>query len=392
MSRISRKPHRFQLKKDVAKVIREGHPWIFRDKLSAAAQIFSDGQWLQLVDGDNLVVGYGIFQTQGAVAVRMLRLGNKPPDLEYFQHNLQRSIRRRAALQSETNAYRLLNGENDSFPGVVLDIYDGCAVLQTYSSSVDALGRYVGRLACRELNLKALVWKCPTKRADRPAQDMRVLRGRMNEGTVKFHEGELALAADVHNGQKSGTFLDLRGLRRWLTQQTLTGQRILNLFAYTGMAGLAASHAGAEVLNVDSAQTSLDFGQQHHASPRQNWLCEDIFTWLGNLSPEERFDGIIVDPPSMASLKSQIPKTLLAYRRLYKQCEAHLKPKGFIVACCCTSRISPGKFEQCVREALPTFNCAEKLHMEVDHRARFEEARYLKVLIFRPKGQPARPA
>jgi 23S rRNA (cytosine1962-C5)-methyltransferase len=385
LSRLTRRPHRFQLKKEVAKALTGGHPWVFRDKVSGAAQIFADGQWLELVDGENQVVGYGLYQQEGGVAVRVLRLGTKPPDLEYWKKNLQRSIKRRAGLLFETNAYRLLNGESDGFPGIVIDVYDGYAVLQTYTPAVDALGRYMALLAFKELELKAVIWKTPTKRKDRPSNEVRVLCGAMPEGLVKFHEGKINYYADLLSGQKSGTFLDLRGLRRWLSQQPLKQNRILNLFAYTGTAGLAASQAGArEVLNVDSAQASLDFGEKYHGSDTQQWLCADIFGWLNGLSPEERFDGIVVDPPSMASLKTQVPKALATYFRIYKQVVQHIKPHGFIVACCCTSRISPGQFEECVRAALPGFRCVEKLPMEADHRARFEEARYLKVLVFQP--------
>lgn len=390
---ISRRfqPRRYQLKKELAAVVRQGHPWIFRDKLSSAVQVFDDGQWLQLVDADNEVVGWGLYQAQGGVGIRVLRKGNQPPSREWYKKLVAKAIAARAGLREKNEGYRVFNGESDKLPGIVLDVYNGYGVLQTYSSGVDSLGRYLAALAYQQLGLRGLLWKTPSKRKDLEKPTVRLLRGNL-PGVVKFQEGPLKLAADLRSGQKSGTFLDLRGLRRWLTEQNLRGSRVLNLFAYTGAIGLACCEGGArEVLNVDAAQASLDFGARYHAAPAQRWVCADIFHWIPQLGKQDLYDYIIVDPPSMASQMDQVPQALATYRRIYRQLLPHLKPGGVLIACCCTSRISADRFEQVVRQALAGAKVWLRLPMEVDHKPGFPEANYLKILIFRPPSQRAAP-
>ncbi|MBX3168345.1 MAG: class I SAM-dependent rRNA methyltransferase [Candidatus Eremiobacteraeota bacterium] len=383
-------PRRYQLKKEGAAVVRQGHPWIFRDKLSSAIEVFEDGQWLQLLDGANETVGWGLYQASGGIGIRVLRKGDNPPGREWYRKLVQKAIAQRRPLCRETEAYRVFNGESDKLPGIVLDVYNGYGVLQTYSKGVDSLGRYLAGLAYAELGLKGLLWKTPSKRKD-SEQTVRLLRGRLPT-LVRFQEGELKLAADLRSGQKSGTFLDLRGLRRWLAEQPMRGSRVINLFSYTGAIGLACCQGGArEVLNVDAAQASLDFGAKYHNAPAQKWICADIFRWLPELPKNDLYDWIIVDPPSMASQMDQVPQALAVYRRIYRQLLPHLKPGGVIVACCCTSRISPERFEQVVRQALGGAKVWQRLPMELDHKPGFAEANYLKILVFRPPSQRTQP-
>lgn len=373
---------RYQLKKAVAEALRNGHPWVFRDKVSSASAVFQDGEWLQLVDQDNKPVGTGIYQAKGGVAIRVLRLGQEPVSVGWLRKQIGKAIAKRAPLTQETDAYRVLNGENDHFPGVVLDVYAGNGVLQTYTPGVDALGRYAAAVASQQLSLKSVVWKTPSKRLDSEDRPNRLLRG-ARPHVVKFYEGKLKLAADLWSGQKSGTFLDLRGLRRYLQALDLNGKRVLNLFAYTGTAGLACCAAGAkEVINVDQAQPSLDFGQRYHGHKAQRWVCADIFSWVKGYQAQP-FDLIVVDPPSMASNKTQVGRALATYKRIYAAVHRLLRPGGTIVGCCCTSRISPGEFESTLRQALRGMRRTERLPMELDHKPRFDEANYLKILAFR---------
>lgn len=379
----------FTLKPAVCEGLETGHPWVFRDKVGQAAQSLRDGEWLRLLDSQGMMVGTGIYQAEGGVAIRVLRLGHRPVTVEWLKERLEQAIARRRSLALETDAYRVLNGESDGFPGIVIDLYAGVGVLQTYAPGMDALGRFLAGLVFDRLSLKSLIWKAPSKRVGGREFSNRLLRG-PRPYVVKFNEGPLQLAADLFSGQKSGTYLDLRGLRRFLTQQDLQGKKVLNLFSYTGMAGLACAQAGAsEVINVDQAQASLDFGERYHKAPAQRWRCADIFEWIETL-PNHLYDLIIVDPPSMASNKTQVAKALKTYHRIYSNLRSKLKPDGTLIACCCTSRISPKEFEEKVSFALRPMSRKLALPMEPDHQPAFAEADYLKILIFR-QDPGARP-
>lgn len=377
------RPRRYQLKKEAARAVREGHPWIFRGSLSSAAGVFEDGQWLALVDGSNETLGFGVFEAEGAVAIRLLRAGDKPPDSKWVRKAVDRALARRADLRHQTEGFRALNGESDGLPGVVLDVYGRIGVLQTYSAGVDALGRYAAALASRSLLLEGVLWKPPQRRHGGPGEP-RVLRGRVPE-LVGFREGDLQLVVDLVGGQKTGLFLDLRGLRRWLLRQELKGRRVLNLFSYTGTLGLACEAAGArEIVQVDASKRALDFALYHHVREefRHRLVEADVFEWLKELPESERFDLVIVDPPAMTTKSDQVERVLARYRKLYALVLPHVKEGGTLVACDCTSRIPRTRFQQMLKTTVPLKH-RETLLPEPDHAPRFAEADYLKVEVYR---------
>lgn len=373
-----------KLKRAVCEGVLAGHPWVFRDKVGLEGADFYDGQWLQLTDTEGKPIATGIYQASGGVAVRVLRLGKQAVSLEWIQGRLNEAIALRLDLAKSTEAYRVVNGENDGFPGVVFDVYAGIGVLQTYFPGVDGLGRYLASLLRQRLNLKTVLWKMPAKRIG-----VKDLRNRVLYGSypyvVRFHEGPLKLAVDLWQGQKSGTYLDLRGLRKFLSGLSLKGKRVLNLFSYTGALGLACAYAGAaEVVNVDEAQASLDFGKRYHKHEAMSWVQADIFKWISS-APKQGYDLIIVDPPSMASNKSQVERALRTYHHLYASVLPMLRAEGTIVACCCTSRISRRQMEEKISFALRPLSRQLSIAMELDHKATFPEADYLKVLVFKKR-------
>lgn len=367
-------------------VLSGGHPWIFRSHLSTATNAFRDGKWLRLVDSGNRIVGYGIFAKEGLIGIRNLKRGSTPPSLPWLEKNLSLALERRKALRESTEAFRVLHGESDHFPGVVFDVYGSIGVLQTYHRSVDALGRWAATRLRRELGLSCVVWKFPSKRKEKSASD-RTLYGTLPE-KVTFREGSLTLTTEIGQGQKSGAFLDLRGLRRWLAAQSMPGARVLNLFSYTGTLGLAAEHAGAgEVWNVDISKGALEAARKYHTlKPGVSKFIEaDVFDWVKTLSPEEKFDVIIVDPPMMAGQRDQVPVALRAYRRLYQAVSKNLTPQGKLIACCCTSRIDRKTFTETVSQTVSGRLKKELgVQTEPDHPVGYAEADYLKVFVYGP--------
>jgi 23S rRNA (cytosine1962-C5)-methyltransferase len=376
-------PKRYQLKKEAATAVKQGHPWIYRSKVSTAASVFAVGQWLQLVGPQNDVLGYGIYEEDGIIAIRVLKQGSTKPDAAWIGARVDKAIAKREHVRKYSDAFRAIHGENDGLPGIVVDVYKDTAVLQTYVPSVDTLGRFVAAVVGQRLGLKNIVWKLPVKRKSQ--REDRVLRGHL-PAEVKVREGKLTLTTPVGAGQKSGAFLDLRGLRKWVAGQKLDGRRVLNLFSYTGTLGLAAEVAGArEIWNVDISKGALEVAKRLHAlsEKKHRWIAADIFEWLGKLDPDEKFDLIIVDPPMMASQKTQVDTALRAYRKLYRESQKHLTAKGTIVGACCTSRIPRSTFEQTVAQSLGGMKKVASLPPEDDHPVSFPEGDYLKIVVYR---------
>jgi 23S rRNA (cytosine1962-C5)-methyltransferase len=205
--------------------------------------------------------------------------------------------------------------------------------------------------------------------------------------TIAIHEDGRALAVDLEGGHKTGTYLDLRGLRRTLAESPLANARVLNLFAYTGMLGRSVELAGAtSITQVDESARAETFAARHHVDDpaKHTFVVADVFEWLPALADTEQFDLVIVDPPSMTSKSAQIPNVLAAYRKLYRAAARHVLPGGAVVAACCTSRIDRDLFKRTVREALGTgFALERDLPPEPDHPVGFPQADYLKVGVWR---------
>ena len=301
-------PRRYQLRKDAAAIVERGHPWIFRDQMSSAAQVFGDGQWLRLVDGQNRVIGHGIYEREGAIAIRVLRRGEQPPDAAWLRGALDTALAKRVDLAATTTGIRLVHGESDGMAAVVVDRFGDTLVVSSYSAGTDAIARFVARQLVRAPSTAVVgparyIVHRPARRRHGPPQPARVLHGSAGD-VVWFEEDALRYAVDLAEGHKTGTYLDLRGLRRALAAAPLAGARVLNLFAYTGMLGRAAEAAGAtSITHVDQSQRALDFATAHHVTDaaRHQHVAADIFRWLPALDPAELYDVVIVDPPTMTS-------------------------------------------------------------------------------------------
>lgn len=382
------KPRRYQLTKDAVAIIERGHPWIFRDQLSSAAQVFRDGDRLSLVDGANRVVGHGVFEAEGAIAIRVMRRGPERPGAAWLADQLRAALARRAALVERTDGIRLVHGESDGIPAVAVDRFGDALVATSYSAGADALARYAARWLARELGVPhALTLPAQRRRGEPPPR--RTMCG-APPAIARFTEDGLPFAVDLAGGQKTGTYLDLRGLRHAIATAPLAGARVLNLFAYSGMLGRAAEAAGAaSITQVDASERALEFAAAHHVvdRARHTFVVADVFEWLPALEEAAQFELVIVDPPSMTSRKSQVPRVLAAYRKLYRSAARHVAPGGVVVAACCTSRIERALFHRTVREALgASFTMEREIAPEPDHPVGFPQADYLKVGWWRRAG------
>lgn len=386
------KSRRYQLRKEAVGVALR-HPWVFRDHMSSAASVLRDGERLRLVDGSNRVVGYGIYEATGAIAIRILRRGPAAPDAAWLRGQLASAVARRAELATHTDGIRLVHGESDGIAGVVVDRFADTLVVSSYAAGADVLARYAGHaLAAGPIVGPARhVVLRPAHLRRAPAAPARTLRGAPPD-VVHIVENGLSLAIDLASGQKTGTYLDLRGLRREVAAAPLAGARVLNLFAYTGMLGRAAAVAGAAtIVQVDASERALAFAAAHHGdgaaparpAPSYTFITADVFAWLPSFT-DEPFDLVIVDPPAMTSKATQVPSVLAAYRKLYRAAARLVRPGGSLVAVCCTSRIERAVFHRTVGDALgPGFVLDHEIPPEPDHPVSFPQADYLKIAWWR---------
>lgn len=381
------RPQRYQLGKQALAVVASGHPWIFRGLTSSATAALADGQWLALYDGGNQVVGHGVYAAEGAIAIRVLDRGPTRPTAATFAARIERALAARAALAGETTGLRLVHGESDGLPGVTVDAYGPVVVAHAYAAGLDGLARLAARTIARARGATGVVVGAGHRRLGGGAPP-RVVAGVVPD-EVAFVEGPLTLVARPVSGQKTGTFLDLRGLRRFVRDRELAGARVLNLFAYTGALGLACEHAGAaEIVQVDRAADALAVAARCHVREpaRHRFVTADVFDWLPRAEVDARYQLVIVDPPSMTSRMEQVPQVLATYRRLHRAAATRVAPGGTLVVACCTSRVSRERFRATAVAAVgERFALAHELPPERDHPVAFAEADYLKVLVFRAR-------
>jgi 23S rRNA (cytosine1962-C5)-methyltransferase len=383
------KPRRYQLRKEAVGVALR-HPWIFRDHLSSAASALGDGDPVRLVDGQNRVIGYGLYEATGAIAIRMVRRGPAPPDAAWLRERIAGAVARRAELATRTDAIRLIHGESDGLPAVVVDRFGDALVISSYSTGADPLARYAAHALDRTSPIVGParhILLRPAHLRHSPAEPPRTLRG-APPPIARFTEDGIAYAVDLAAGQKTGAYLDLRAVRRAIAAAPLARARVLNLFAYSGMLGRAAERAGAaSIVQVDASDRALEFAAAHHVDDpaRHAWVTADVFEWLPRHTGA--YDLVIVDPPAMTSKAIQVPGVLAAYRKLYRAAARLVGPGGSLIAACCTSRIERPVFHQTVRDALgENFLLDREIPPEPDHPVAFPQADYLKIGWWRRVG------
>jgi 23S rRNA (cytosine1962-C5)-methyltransferase len=309
---------------------------------------------------------------------------------------------RRSLFDAQTTGFRLINGESDGWPGLVLDRYDQILVLKIYTAAwlpwLDTVVHAIHAQLPSERIVLRLSRNIEQFAAEHCArQDGQVLLGAPLSGPVNFVETGLSFEADVQRAQKTGFFLDQRENRRRI--ETLArGHSVLNAFSFSAGFSVYAARGGARsVLDLDISPHALASAERNFAlnrhdpavsACRQERLQADAFEWLeGNRSV--KYGLIILDPPSLARRETERAGAIQAYARLTSLGIRHLAPGGILLACSCSAHVSETEFFGAVRSAAARHKAG---YSEIgvagqppDHPATFLEAKYLKAIYLRFK-------
>ncbi len=383
--------HTLRLRKRLERVLRKGHPWIFRDALSG--RLPEPGQIVTVLDDQDRFLARGLSEA-GPIGLRVFCTQDQPLDAELFA----RRIHAAAALRSqvvppETNAYRLLHGEGDRLPGIVCDLYDKHAVLQFdgaaaplwQSTLLESLEPQLRKLGVQHLLLR-------TGRGQQ--RQTQALFGQLPSAPLTILEHGMRLPVDLITGQKTGLFLDHRESRHRV-QALAQDCSVLNLFGYTGGFSVAAGRGGATTVDtVDRDAAACALAEQawtdneldpvnHHAH------AAPVQVFLETTARGQAYDLIISDPPSFAPSEKKVNSALNAYRALHQAALSHLKPGGLFLAASCSSHVNREAFEQTVLHATPrtgpVLQILERWSAPADHPrpAALPEGDNLKVLFSR---------
>lgn len=388
--------------------VRAGHPWIFAGSVKSQNRPGATGEMAVVYDRHDRFLALGMWEEESPIRLRVLHKG-KPVTVDeaWWRGRWQAALARRAVLETgpaRTDGFRLINGESDGWPGVVLDRYADTIVLKLYSAA------WLSRL---ELLRTLLREATPCARAAvlrlsrhvaAAARPLGVEEGFLFSAetppreVVIFTENGLRFEAAVRYGQKTGFFLDQRD-NRSRVGELARGAEVLNAFSFSGGFSLYAARGGARrVVDLDLSEHALAAARRNKAlnahDPRvaaaaHETIAADAFEWLAS-GPRRRFDLIIVDPPSLAPREENRTRAVEAYARLNASALRRLKPGGVLVAASCSAHVRPEEFFRAVRRAAAeTVGDWEELWTSghaVDHPAHFPEAEYLKALALRRRS------
>jgi 23S rRNA (cytosine1962-C5)-methyltransferase len=404
-------------------IVRGGHPWVFAGSIRELNRDGAAGELAVTYDRNDRFLAIGLFDPDSPLRIRVLHTG-KPVQIDenWWRTRLETTLAKRADLLDEnTTACRLINGESDGWPGLVLDRYGDVLVLKLYTFAwcsrlpmvVEMLrvnrsagfrpGSVVNKAhAGSETGAPTLVLRLSrnvqSSFASAGFRDAQILSGEPINAPVIFRESGLRFEADVLAGQKTGFFLDQRENRR-AVEQLARGADVLNAFSFTGGFSLYAARGGARsVASLDISPHALAGAERNFAlnrdqpvisACRHEIIQANAFDWL-EANAERMFDLIVLDPPSLAKKETERAGAIRAYGKLAASAMRHLHPGGALVAASCSAHVSAEEFFGAVTEAAKAssrkFAQLNTTRHAPDHPATFPEAEYLKCISLRFEG------
>jgi 23S rRNA (cytosine1962-C5)-methyltransferase len=392
------------LRKDLARHLRAGHPWVFRRAVEKAPARLAAGSVVDVTE-DGRFVARGYYDPHSAISVRILtREPAEAIDEAFWRRRVARAAALRKELVSGTSAYRLVHGEGDGLPGVIVDRYDRFAVLKLYSAGLTPHRPAIVEAVRAEADdLAGVFGRDEVGRDDdedeggKPGAGAgRVLWGAEPPERIAVDEHGMTLLVDVRRGQKTGHFLDQRENRRMVRGLARGRGEALNLFGYTGGFSVAAALGGVRhVVTVDVDRDAIALAREtfraNGLDPADHaFATEDCFDLLGRYRKEgRRFDLVVCDPPAFAKSQKAVEGALAGYASLNRAALAVLAPGGLLVTASCSARVSAEQFSDAVKEA--AFKSRVDLALVAETRQppdhpvslQFREGRYLKCLVLR---------
>ncbi len=385
-------PITLRLRKPLVRDIKRGHAWLFSNAIDTPPA--PSGTCAIVIDSDGTKLASGIYDSTHAIPLRICR--TSPPwqlDDAWLIETLERSIACRTRLfDSTTTGYRLVNGEGDCLPGLVIDRYANTAVIKLDGGAPQA---FYNSTAIAQWLSHSLALESVIERSRKRGATGETIFGPVPKQPVFFLENGMRFSADVLVGQKTGFFLDQRD-NRALVRMLADGLSVLNLFSFSGGFSVAAGLGGADhVVSVDMAQPAIDQASKHWEingldKKKHLGIADDAFEFLERSAAQKRtWDLVICDPPSFSPSEVTKQRGLDAYLRLAQLAAKVVRRGGWLALASCSSHISMQEFESRMLEALGRIRRSARLiaqrALPPDHTTplAMPELRYLKFLLLR---------
>lgn len=389
-----------KIKKGEARALKAGGMWIYDNEIDTITGDFTNGDIVTVEDFDGYILGRGFINTNSKITIRMMTRKKDTVIDEAFIEMRVRNAWEYRKTTSDTDSCRLIFGEADFLPGIVVDKFSDVLVVESLALGIDRLKPLILETLKKVLKEDGILIRGIYERSDakvRLQEGMERVKGFIGEPfdtKVEITENGVKYLVDVQDGQKTGFFLDQK-YNRLAMQKICKGKRVLDCFTHTGSFALNAGIAGAtEVLGVDASELGVaqatENARLNNLSDRVTFQCADVFELLPELEKKgEQFDVVILDPPAFTKSRNSVKNAVKGYREINLRGMKLVKDGGYLATCSCSHFMTPDLFTKTIREAAA--NVHKRLR-QVEYRTQAtdhpilwsgeETSYYLKFYIF----------
>jgi 23S rRNA (cytosine1962-C5)-methyltransferase len=392
-------PH-LTLHKNAERLLIKGHPWVFSGAVAGRDPDAGRGSIVDVHSEGGRFIGRGTCNPGAEIVVRMLtRDADMAIDAAFLRARIDSAVRLRRGhpLLQSSDAMRLVHGESDGLPGLIVDDYAGWLVMQIHTAGMEALRAEIVEALLEVVQPRGLFERSDvgTRRAeglpDRPTGH---LAGDEPPELIEFREGDVELAVDVRRGQKTGFFLDQRD-NRLLLGRVAEGRTVLNCFSFSGGFSAHAARGGATATtDVDVARPALELGRrlrQANGSAPAHAVAADAFAFLDAAAEDvkRQYGIVVVDPPSLVRKSRDLKSAMGVYTKLNRNALRLVEDGGYLLASSCSTRVGDEDFFQVIRRAAAGARVRARIvartHHPADHPVdpAFPEGRYLTSVLAR---------
>ena len=387
------------LKKGEGRTLKAGGMWVYDNEIASVTGEFEEGGIVAVQDFDGYFMGYGFINTRSKITVRLMsRRREHPVNEALIRSRVEDAWNYRKAV-TDTGCCRLIFGEADFLPGIVIDKFSDVLVVESLALGIDRLKPLILEAVKDVLARNGIAIRGIYERSDsktRLKEGMERFKGFIGEPfdpKVEIEENGVRYLVNVADGQKTGFFLDQK-YNRAAVARLCPGKKVLDCFTHTGSFALNAGKAGAaSVLGVDASDLGIEQARENaalnHLEDRVQFQCADVFDLLPRLEEQgEQFDVVILDPPAFTKSRSSIKNAVKGYREINLRGMRLVKDGGFLATCSCSHFMDPELFARTIREAA---HGAHRRLRQVEFRTQAcdhpilwaaDESYYLKFYIF----------
>ncbi|CUU07773.1 23S rRNA (cytosine1962-C5)-methyltransferase [Candidatus Kryptobacter tengchongensis] len=347
-----------RLKKGKEKKIKNFYLWIFKDEIENFEELKNEPvQIIDVKSSNGEFLGKAFFNPKSHTIARILTRDDEKINANFFKKRIKEAIERRKRLKIKSNALRLIHAEADEIPGLIVDKFDNYLALQTRTAGIENFKHEIVTILTDILKVSGIYERSDME--SRKEEGLETTSGELYGHIpryVEIEENRLKFIVDLHHGQKTGFYLDQRDNRKKVSEMIKKGDRVLDLFCYSGAFSIYCASAGATVIGVDSDRSATDLARENakinKLSDKVTFLTADAFETIESMANSgEKFNFIIIDPPAMTKTKKGAESVKWAFHKLILNALKMLETGGKIMVSSCAYHISLDILQEAIRFA-----------------------------------------